>query len=171
MNQCLDNEESINQYEKLTTDLLDWIEKTIVLLNEREFANSLHGVQSQLSDFNTYRTVEKPPKYVFYFHFFFSFITALVPTHPPHTKLLYNPLCRCLYFTKIFPHFCVSFGGVVQISVHQISSLSGRFSFTGHNYFDRIEKRNNVEMLKNNLLRNHGDTRSPVLDLMSLPCI
>ena len=62
VDQCLDNEESINQYEKLTSELIDWIEKTIQLLNDRECANSLQGVQSQVGEFNAYRTVEKPPK-------------------------------------------------------------------------------------------------------------
>ncbi|GAV05346.1 hypothetical protein RvY_15494 [Ramazzottius varieornatus] len=51
-------------YERLTTDLLQWIRKTIESLNDRHFANSLPGVQQQLGQFNTYRTVEKPPKFV-----------------------------------------------------------------------------------------------------------
>lgn len=51
-----------NEYEGLTSDLLEWIEQTIVILNDRQFANSLTGVQQQLSAFNTYRMVEKPPK-------------------------------------------------------------------------------------------------------------
>lgn len=51
-------------YERLTSDLLQWIRKTIESLNDRHFANSLPGVQQQLAQFNTYRTVEKPPKFV-----------------------------------------------------------------------------------------------------------
>lgn len=62
VNQCLDNEESISQYERLTSELLEWIQRNIETLNVREFKNSLPGVQEQLGDFNTYRTVEKPPK-------------------------------------------------------------------------------------------------------------
>ena len=62
INQCLENDEMINQYETLTSDLLEWIENTIQVLNDRQFANSLNGVQQQLGAFNTYRTVEKPPK-------------------------------------------------------------------------------------------------------------
>lgn len=54
----------IVDYETLTSDLLEWIKQTIKSLNEREFANSLYGVQQQLAAFNTYRNVEKPPKYV-----------------------------------------------------------------------------------------------------------
>ncbi|KAH3857029.1 hypothetical protein DPMN_099626 [Dreissena polymorpha] len=48
----------------MTSDLLEWIEHTIMILNDRQFANSLPGVQSQLTAFNLYRTSEKPPKYV-----------------------------------------------------------------------------------------------------------
>lgn len=62
VNQCLEHERMINDYETLTSDLLEWIENTISVLNDREFANSLQGVQQQLAAFNTYRTVEKPPK-------------------------------------------------------------------------------------------------------------
>lgn len=54
----------INEYESLTSDLLRWIEETIGDLNQREFENSLQGVQAQLSQFNAYRTQEKPPKLV-----------------------------------------------------------------------------------------------------------
>lgn len=61
---ALDNERMLEEYENLTSDLLEWIKDTIMRLNEREFANSLSGVQSQLLEFNTYRTVEKPPKFV-----------------------------------------------------------------------------------------------------------
>lgn len=54
----------IEKYESLASDLLEWIEQTIIILNNRKFANSLNGVQQQLQAFNTYRTVEKPPKWV-----------------------------------------------------------------------------------------------------------
>jgi spectrin beta len=54
----------IQEYEGLTSDLLKWIESTIDSLGDRNFANSLTGVQSQLTQFNSYRTVEKPPKFV-----------------------------------------------------------------------------------------------------------
>ena len=47
-----------------TPDLLRWIENAIEALNDREFANSLRGVQEQLAHFNTYRNVEKPPKFM-----------------------------------------------------------------------------------------------------------
>jgi spectrin beta len=48
----------------MTSDLLKWIENTIESLSERNFANSLNGVQQQLSQFSNYRTVEKPPKFI-----------------------------------------------------------------------------------------------------------
>ncbi|KAA3676090.1 spectrin beta [Paragonimus westermani] len=63
VNQAIETEEMINQYEQLTSELLEWIEKTIELLNNRTFSNSLSGVQHQLAGFNTYRTIEKPPKF------------------------------------------------------------------------------------------------------------
>lgn len=59
---AMENDRSAQEYESLTSDLLRWIEATIAALGERQFANSLVGVQQQLAQFNTYRTVEKPPK-------------------------------------------------------------------------------------------------------------
>jgi len=61
---AMENDRMILEYETLTSDLLRWIESTIESLNERDFANSLSGVQQQLSQFNNYRTLEKPPKFV-----------------------------------------------------------------------------------------------------------
>ncbi|XP_018330207.1 spectrin beta chain isoform X2 [Agrilus planipennis] len=61
---AMDNDRMIREYESLTSDLLAWIEATIVALGDRNFANSLVGVQQQLGQFNNYRTVEKPPKFV-----------------------------------------------------------------------------------------------------------
>eukprot|EP00095_Tigriopus_kingsejongensis_P000631 maker-scaffold275_size226830-snap-gene-1.25 protein:Tk00631 transcript:maker-scaffold275_size226830-snap-gene-1.25-mRNA-1 annotation:"spectrin beta chain" len=54
----------IEQYEGFTSDLLKWIENVIEALGERQFANSLRGVQEQLTQFNSYRNVEKPPKFM-----------------------------------------------------------------------------------------------------------
>lgn len=61
---AMENERMIKEYESLTSDLLAWIQATIVALGDRQFANSLNGVQQQLAQFNNYRTVEKPPKFV-----------------------------------------------------------------------------------------------------------
>lgn len=52
----------MGKYEELAGELLGWIEQTILTLNDRQLANALPGVQNQLQAFNTYRTVEKPPK-------------------------------------------------------------------------------------------------------------
>lgn len=62
LDQAIETEKMIDKYETLSSDLLMWIEQTIVVLNNRKLANSLSGVQQQLQAFNTYRTVEKPPK-------------------------------------------------------------------------------------------------------------
>ncbi|XP_065157650.1 spectrin beta chain isoform X3 [Atheta coriaria] len=51
------------RYDKITTDLLEWIHKTVILLEDRQFPNSLEGIQHLLVQFGHYRTVEKPPKY------------------------------------------------------------------------------------------------------------
>ncbi|XP_041827020.1 spectrin beta chain, erythrocytic isoform X1 [Melanotaenia boesemani] len=63
LDQAIETEKMIDKYETLSSDLLTWIEQTIVVLNNRKLANSLTGVQQQLQAFNTYRTVEKPPKF------------------------------------------------------------------------------------------------------------
>ncbi|XP_030753943.1 spectrin beta chain, non-erythrocytic 2 isoform X2 [Sitophilus oryzae] len=51
------------QYDTLTTDLLDWINAKIKQLENRDFPNTLEGIQSLLLAFGQYRTQEKPPKY------------------------------------------------------------------------------------------------------------
>ncbi|XP_055390536.1 spectrin beta chain isoform X2 [Condylostylus longicornis] len=61
---AMENDRMVNEYETFTTDLLNWIESTITALGDRQFENSLVGVQGQLSQFANYRTVEKPPKFV-----------------------------------------------------------------------------------------------------------
>ena len=57
-----ENHELIIEYEKLATDLLEWIQITIVKLSDRKFANTLVGVQQEMLEFNQYRTQEKPPR-------------------------------------------------------------------------------------------------------------
>jgi len=51
------------KYDRLTTNLLTWINETINKLNSREFPNNLEAIQKELQLFKDYRTVEKPPKY------------------------------------------------------------------------------------------------------------
>ncbi|KAK0133782.1 Spectrin beta chain, non-erythrocytic 1 [Merluccius polli] len=63
LDQAIETEKMVDKYESLASDLLVWIEQTIVVLNNRKLANSLSGVQQQLQAFNSYRTVEKPPKF------------------------------------------------------------------------------------------------------------
>lgn len=63
LDHAIETEKMIDKYETLASDLLTWIEQTITVLNNRKLANSLGGVQQQLQAFNTYRTVEKPPKW------------------------------------------------------------------------------------------------------------
>ncbi|XP_031427906.1 spectrin family protein isoform X3 [Clupea harengus] len=60
---AIEADQLIEKYESLASELLQWIQQTIATLNDRQLANSLNGVQNQLQAFNTYRTVEKPPKF------------------------------------------------------------------------------------------------------------
>ncbi|XP_048883547.1 spectrin beta chain, non-erythrocytic 1-like isoform X1 [Brienomyrus brachyistius] len=60
---AIEADQLVEKYETLASELLQWIEQTIHTLNDRKLANSLTGVQNQLQAFNTYRTVEKPPKF------------------------------------------------------------------------------------------------------------
>lgn len=49
-------------YERLTTNLLSWIRQKTLELEQRDFPNSLEGIQRELLAFKEYRTIEKPPK-------------------------------------------------------------------------------------------------------------
>lgn len=62
LDNAIDTEKMIYDYGRLTSDLLTWIEQTIIALTTWKFANSLLGVQQQLQSFSTYRTTEKPKK-------------------------------------------------------------------------------------------------------------
>ena len=53
-------DKTIKDYKTFTSVLLNWI-KT---LGDRQFANSLRGVQEQLSQFNAYRNVEKSSEFI-----------------------------------------------------------------------------------------------------------
>uniref|UniRef100_A0A8C7LH16 Spectrin beta chain n=1 Tax=Oncorhynchus kisutch TaxID=8019 RepID=A0A8C7LH16_ONCKI len=63
LDHAIETEKMIDKYETLSSDLLTWIQQTIIILNNRKLANSLTGVQQQLQSFNSYRIVEKPPKF------------------------------------------------------------------------------------------------------------
>ena len=54
-----------DEYDDMVTNLLGWIEEKIVHLSDRNFPNTLTGMQQLMSGFKKYRTVEKPPKLVF----------------------------------------------------------------------------------------------------------
>lgn len=58
----MDADKKKKLYEELTTDLLNWIRRKISELENRNFPNSLEGIQKELLAFKEYRTVEKPPK-------------------------------------------------------------------------------------------------------------
>ncbi|XP_067992812.1 LOW QUALITY PROTEIN: spectrin beta chain, non-erythrocytic 2-like, partial [Melanerpes formicivorus] len=54
----------VAKYEELAGELLAWIQRTLGSLTERQLPNALPALQSHLQAFNTYRTVEKPPKFM-----------------------------------------------------------------------------------------------------------
>jgi spectrin beta len=63
INGAIQIDKDIKEYETLTSDLLEWIKATIEQLSDRQFANSLQGVQQQLTAFNQYRMNEKTAKF------------------------------------------------------------------------------------------------------------
>lgn len=62
LDNCIEAEKIVNRYDALASELLEWIEKTIAVISNQKFANSLTGVQQQLQAFTTYCTIEKPIK-------------------------------------------------------------------------------------------------------------
>ncbi|XP_029426950.1 spectrin beta chain, non-erythrocytic 4 [Rhinatrema bivittatum] len=63
LDQAIEVEKVIERYESLASELLQWIERTISIIANQKFANSLPGVQQQLQAFTTYCTIEKPVKF------------------------------------------------------------------------------------------------------------
>ncbi|XP_073969406.1 spectrin beta chain, non-erythrocytic 5 kst isoform X2 [Rhodnius prolixus] len=61
--QMMDADKMKIHYERLTTTLLEWIKQKVAQLEDRNFPNSLEGIQKELLAFKKYRTIEKPPKY------------------------------------------------------------------------------------------------------------
>ena len=62
LDNAIEGQKMIDRYEALASELLEWIEKTIGIISNQKFANSLTGVQQQLQAFTTYCTIEKPIK-------------------------------------------------------------------------------------------------------------
>ena len=58
----MDVDRSQERYNVLTTSLLEWILMKVSVLEDRDFPNSLEGIQKELLKFKSYRTEEKPPK-------------------------------------------------------------------------------------------------------------
>lgn len=59
----MDADNKKDQYEHLTSNLLQWVRMKTKELEKRDFPNSLEGIQQELLSFKQYRTIEKPPKY------------------------------------------------------------------------------------------------------------
>ncbi|XP_072315972.1 alpha-actinin-4 isoform X5 [Eucyclogobius newberryi] len=57
-----DNERLMEDYEKLASQLLEWIRRTIPWLENRAPEKTMAEMQQKLEDFRDYRRVHKPPK-------------------------------------------------------------------------------------------------------------
>jgi len=57
-----ENERLMEEYERLASDLLEWIRKTLPWLESRQTDNSLVGVQKKLDEYRQYRRKHKPPR-------------------------------------------------------------------------------------------------------------
>ncbi|GAB6024874.1 hypothetical protein CHUAL_009988 [Chamberlinius hualienensis] len=57
-----ENERLMEEYERLASDLLEWIRRTTPWLENRAVDNSLSAVQKKLEEFRTYRRKHKPPR-------------------------------------------------------------------------------------------------------------
>ncbi|KAF0030233.1 hypothetical protein F2P81_016964 [Scophthalmus maximus] len=57
-----ENEHMMEDYEKLASDLLEWIRRTIPWLENRTQEKTVNDMQAKQEDFRDYRCVHKPPK-------------------------------------------------------------------------------------------------------------
>uniref|UniRef100_A0A674PN24 Actinin alpha 4 n=1 Tax=Takifugu rubripes TaxID=31033 RepID=A0A674PN24_TAKRU len=57
-----ENEQMMEDYEKLASDLLEWIRRTIPWLQNRTQEKTVNDMQAKQEDFRDYRCVHKPPK-------------------------------------------------------------------------------------------------------------
>lgn len=58
----VDIEGQKEEYDRISTDLLQWIEQTVIALSNRAFPNSLPGMQTLMAEFKDFRTEQKPAK-------------------------------------------------------------------------------------------------------------
>ncbi|KAK6323343.1 hypothetical protein J4Q44_G00056820 [Coregonus suidteri] len=57
-----ENEKLMEEYEKLASELLEWIRKTIPWLENRMAEQHMRAMQQKLEDFRDYRRIHKPPR-------------------------------------------------------------------------------------------------------------
>lgn len=57
-----ENERLMEEYERLASDLLEWIRRTTPWLENRTTDNTLAGVHKKLDEFRNYRRMHKPPR-------------------------------------------------------------------------------------------------------------
>ncbi|XP_043911371.1 alpha-actinin-4 isoform X2 [Protopterus annectens] len=57
-----ENEHLMEDYERLASDLLEWVQRTVPWLENRVPEKTLPDMQQKLEDFRDYRRVHKPPK-------------------------------------------------------------------------------------------------------------
>ncbi|KAI7689966.1 hypothetical protein SSS_00102 [Sarcoptes scabiei] len=57
-----DNEKLMEEYERLASDLLDWINRTTPWLENKTTDNKLSTAQKKLEEFRAYRRMHKPPR-------------------------------------------------------------------------------------------------------------
>lgn len=62
----MDVDKMQEDYQTLVTDLLNWIRSKITQLKDRNFPNSVEGIQKEMTTFKDFRVKEKPPKLVLY---------------------------------------------------------------------------------------------------------
>nr|CAD7256489.1 unnamed protein product [Timema shepardi] len=99
--QMMDADKMKIHYERLTSNLLEWIRLKVVELEDRDFPNSLEGIQKDLTRFKDYRTIEKPPKYkerseieALYFHINTHLKSLNQPAFSPQDGQLIHDLER-----------------------------------------------------------------------------
>ena len=57
-----ENERLMEEYERLTSDLLEWIKRTLPWLQARQSDNTLADLQKKLEEYRLYRRNHKPPR-------------------------------------------------------------------------------------------------------------